>query len=649
MFQRFGFSPLKIMVDLSLPLYYNEVESGPAAGGGKIMRLVTMMQALKKGSATDWKKIPETKWEQIRKDPYYAPHVALMRERAAEKGGKLLECIPYSYFKLFDETGSRTEFQQIYRDHRNAMSVFAMAALIDGTHIDDLENAIWAICDEYSWCLTAHFRYGGTKIPALLNPAPTADNKMKPYLHEQPEMIDLCAAQTAADLAEITTLLEDKLAPIVVYRARKLIRERVLEPFMAINKPFHWETVPMNWASVCGGGVGIAAMYMIDDDDMLAPILTRCTESMECYLSGFKADGVCAEGLGYWSYGLGHFMIYADLLKRRTAGEVDLFAEPITHKVALFHQNAFLNKNNAVCFSDCHAHVMYDCYTTHYLYHIYPDVEIPPQEYANPIMGGGDYFTPVLRNFLWTEPDDKCGPPADADSLYNETQWAISRKTFDTCRVAFAAKGGDNNEPHNHNDLGSFVLDVNGDVLLGDLGGGMYSRQYFSAERYTMLVNGSHGHPVPIIDGKLQVPGEEAAAADYQAEADETAVRVRMELASAYPDAGVSSFVRAFTFTKTGTPTLTIDDTFGWAGEAKPVTERFTTLVEPAVQADGSVLIRGENGAISLRAANGACAWKVTQTEYEEAPENLHQKAWLIDAELTPAAGETVSWVVSVV
>ena len=122
-----------------------------------------------------------------------------------------------------------------------------------------------------------------------------------------------------------------------------------------------------------------------------------------------------------------------------------------------------------------------------------------------------------------------------------------------------------------------------------------------------------------------------------------------MELASAYPDAGVSSFVRAFTFTKTGTPTLTIDDTFGWAGEAKPVTERFTTLVEPAVQADGSVLIRGENGAISLRAANGACAWKVTQTEYEEAPENLHQKAWLIDAEVEPASGDTVSWVVSVV
>lgn len=634
------------MVDLRGLLYYNEATDGSAAGGGTGMRLVTMIEALKNGSKTDWKQIPEEKWEQIRRDPYYAPHVALMRERAGKMEGKLLACIPYSYFKLYDETGSRTEFQQIYCDHRNAMSVFAMAALIDGTHIDDLENALWAICDEYSWCLTAHFRYGGTNIPALLNPAPTAANKMEPYLFDQPQVIDLCAAQTAADLAEITALLEDKLAPVVVYRVRKLIRERVLEPFMAINKPFWWETVPMNWAAVCAGGVGIAAMYMIDDDEMLAPVLTRCTESMECYLSGFKADGVCAEGLGYWGYGLGHFMIYADLLKHRTGGKVDLFAEPITHKVALFHQNAFLNKNNAVCFSDCHAHISYECYTTHYLYHTYPDVEIPPQEYAHPLMGGGDYFTPMLRNFLWTQPDDKCGPPADADVLYNETQWVISRKTYADGRVAFAAKGGDNDEPHNHNDLGSFVLDVNGDVLLGDLGAGMYSRQYFSEERYSMLVNGSHGHPVPIIDGKEQVPGREAAADDYQAQADETAVRVRMELAAAYPGTGVDSFVRTFTLDKTGTPTLTIADTFRWTNDPKPVTERFTTLVKPVVQVDGSVLIRGENGAVTLRAASGAADWKITETEYEESAENLHQKAWLIDAEATPASGETLAWVI---
>ena len=161
-----------------------------------------------------------------------------------------------------------------------------------------------------------------------------------------------------------------------------------------------------------------------------------------------------------------------------------------------------------------------------------------------------------------------------------------------------------------------------------------------------MLVNGSHGHPVPIIDGKEQVPGREAAADDYQAQADETAVHVRMELAAAYPGTGVDSFVRTFTLDKTGTPTLTIADTFRWTNDPKPVTERFTTLVKPVVQVDGSVLIRGENGAVTLRAASGAADWKITETEYEESAENLHQKAWLIDAEATPASGETLAWVI---
>lgn len=89
-----------------------------------------------------------------------------------------------------------------------------------------------------------------------------------------------------------------------------------------------------------------------------------------------------------------------------------------------------------------------------------------------------------------------------------------------------------------------------------------------------------------------------------RAQADETAVRVRMELAAAYPGTGVDSFVRTFTLDKTGTPTLTIADTFRWTNDPKPVTERFTTLVKPVVQVDGSVLIRGENGAVTLRAAS---------------------------------------------
>lgn len=62
---------------------------------------------------------------------------------------------------------------------------------------------------------------------------------------------------------------------------------------------FAFETTANNWSAVCAGAVGIAAMYLIPGSRTLAPVLKRCMDAMEVYLSGFTADGACTEGLGY--------------------------------------------------------------------------------------------------------------------------------------------------------------------------------------------------------------------------------------------------------------------------------------------------------------------------------------------------------------
>lgn len=606
------------------------------------MRLTKMMDALKKydGGLLDW--VGEEKTNQIKNDPYYAKDLQLLRNAVQEMSGKPLSCIPYSYFKQFDETGSRTDFERVYDSHRRALSVFALSVLLDGTHLEDLENAIWALCDEYSWCLTAHFRYGGTNIPRIFNPAPRKDGKPDPYSFEQPYVVDLGAACTAAALSEVLCLLEDRLAPLVVHRARKVLMERIIEPFMAVNAPFWWETIPMNWAAVCANGVGVAAIYLIEDDEMLAPILTRCTQAMECYLDGFEADGVCAEGLGYWNYGFSHFVVYADLLKRRTNGEIDLFADELVHRVACFYQNGTLNENNAVCFSDCHDKARHQRFLVHYLHSVYGDVEVPKAEYEEDFSASLSDANRLLRDLFWSDPaNDTDGNKPDGEALYQETQWAICRKTVDGASVGFAVKGGHNEEPHNHNDVGSYLLDIDGEVLLGDVGAGMYTRQYFSAERYDFLVNGSQGHPVPIINGKTQIEGKDARATVYHAEADEEKMTVYMEMAAAYGLEGLSSLERHVEFNK-NSAVLSVADTYAFSGEPMAVTERIPTKVCPTLLDDGGVVIRGEKAAVKIT-CDVPCTWTITETEYPESSENLHQKAWLIDAAVIPASGDTVT------
>ncbi|MFR6332585.1 MAG: hypothetical protein ACLUOI_29915 [Eisenbergiella sp.] len=73
-----------------------------------------------------------------------------------------------------------------------------------------------------------------------------------------------------------------------------------------------------------------------------------------------------------------------------------------------------------------------------------------------------------------------------------------------------AAKGGNNGESHNHNDV---KLPASGgdEMLLTDLGAGEYTRDYFSEKRYEILCNHSFGHSVPVIDGKGQKEGTEYA------------------------------------------------------------------------------------------------------------------------------------------
>ncbi len=597
------------------------------------MRLVETMNALKQGSGAPLNLVTEEKLEQIRSHPFYADAVAEVRAYAAEKAGQLIPMLPYSYFKLFDETGSRTEYQDVYSDQRDRLNNFLLTALLDGTHISDVEDAIWAICDNFSWCYPAHFGYGGTNVVETLNAPPAGDGKPVPFLRHQAQMIDLGATGTARQLAEAIALLGDKLAPAVVHRAHQNITERVLKPFMEINTPFWWETTLNNWGAVCAGNIGIAAMYMIKDDAMLAAVLKRCTDTMLCYLDGFEEDGVCAEGLGYWNYGFSHFVFYADMLKRRTAGAIDLFKDERVHTIAVFYQNAFLNENNAVCFSDCHDKSTYSYYLNHYLYGVYDDVELPAAEYAAP-MGV------TLRNFIWSNPDYPTGTWKDRDALYNATQWVISRATVDGVQVSFAAKGGHNNEPHNHNDVGSFLLDIGGEVLLGDLGAGLYTRQYFGPERYTILVNGSQGHPVPVIGGKTQAEGKAACAVGYTATATEEAVTASMEMAPAYALENLTSLKRELGFCKT-CGSVKVRDTFTFAGAAETVAERITTKVKPALQPDGTVVIQGKKAGVKI-ACSVPCQWKITEEEYEEAADNLHQKAWLVDAMVTPENGEPV-------
>lgn len=533
-----------------------------------------------------------------------APAVTLSRERTEEiKANPLLKdaflslekcrdfyrerplyAIPFSMFKRYEADGDRTEFEyheKGYFMHRGHLKTWALSSIFrgDDEDIKMLEDTIWAICDEFTWSLPAHMS-GSQGI----------------YNSYQPDRytIDLFAAETGDALAEIIQLVGDRLDPLVVKRAKREIQNRIIDRYLYGDlSDFWWSRGTNNWAAVCAGSVGMAAICELDDDQKLADIIERLLISMRTFMSGFPEDGACLEGMGYWSYGFGYFSCFADMLYRRTGGEIDLFDDEAVHRVALFPAKTFFAGSRTVSFSDAGSRGGMGLGMTTMLASHYPDMAVPDTARLSESIGtlGCHRFALELRSFIWSKNERPASQKSGGIYPLPYAQWYIANGADG---FGFAAKAGNNAEPHNHNDVGHFITFKNGDEFFCDLGSGEYSKQYFGKERYTFLHCGAHGHSLPIINGRYQLAGADRKATDVSV----TERGISMDIARTYDDPTLEKAERAYTF-ESETSVVTLKDRFVFTKEPESLAERFVTLIEPRLEA-GKIVLATDKAEMSL-------------------------------------------------
>ena len=541
-------------------------------------------------------------WEVIRTSPFFHDLLQAAETEARVYLNQPIRALPYSKLKLFETTGSRQEYEFDYFEHRKRLHIFAVLSLIydDPRYRAALEDTIWAICDEYTWCLPAHLKDHSRNMAEAVPEIIMEQGILRQKLRDQELMLDLFAAETGFALAEILSLLEARIAPLVVVRARREIFRRILEPYTELGPALWWETSTMNWASVCAGSIGAAALYLIEDDLVLAPVLRRVVDTMDCYLKGFGEDGACTEGISYWTYGFGFFTYFAALLKQRTAGRLDLLQGDKVRRIALFQQRCYMTANYVVSFSDAELTANFMPGLTHYLKSVFPEVEIPERQYQSLWEDDTIRRWPhLIRNIVWSDSRNPSGLTAEGTDYFPDAQWLISRRKLGANRICFAAKAGHNDEPHNHNDLGGFILYINGDSLFADIGRGEYTRQYFGPERYEFFCAGSRGHSVPEVAGAHQKAGRQYAARVIETRTDATKDMMVMEIAPAYGDPNLGSLVRRFDFIKAGDPELILNDSYQFLHPA-PVTERLISFYQPLLMADGRIRLEGPHSCLEI-------------------------------------------------
>ena len=443
------------------------------------------------------------------------------------------------------QTGDRRKFESSYNELKGRVEMFFMAYLIsnDKKYIPHLCDAIWDVCNMESWGLSAH-------VP---------ENEP---LDKRRCWLELCSCHVGRLFGEIIVLISDVLPEIIVRRMKNEVRERIIDSFQKYD--FWWYTSDNNWSSVCISGVLASYIYVTDKSETLK-MIPKMQSCAEYYLKGFDDEGCCKEGYGYWGYGFRYFCMFAELLRNYTDGEINYFENPKVHSIAKFQEYMAINDKECVRFSDADSKFNPPLPLTHFLKKIYPDLEIPSIPAPS---------TPLsLYEYFWCEPEFKGSHMNPKSHIFHETQWFIHRGE----KYNFACKAGKNREPHNHLDVGSFMISSLGSVTFTDPGCAEYTRQYFDqSTRYDIPGPAARSHSVPIINGKYQVVSD-VKSQIYVENPDEYA----FSMEGAYDEATLKSLTRHFICER---KRIVMKDKYTFLEMPESITERFVTLKEPILE-----------------------------------------------------------------
>ncbi|MBQ6936963.1 MAG: heparinase II/III family protein [Clostridia bacterium] len=502
---------------------------------------------------------PSEKREMLIKSSVAKPFIDEIISSADVAIGEDNSAFKMSEYSLFYKTGNRTRFQKNYFDRRRKCSniMFAYWLTQDEKYLEPLVDYITYICDEFTWCVPAHCDMPGSSAQETI------------------EWVDLFQAETARLFAEIVMCVGDKLPNYTRSRMEYEIRRRIfasLERNIKESNKYWWENCKMNWATVCGAGCTMAALYFGTKEET-QKYVSRFTQCLDSYLDGIENDGCCQEGMSYWNYGFGHFVILAEAVKVYSDGEIDYFKNPKVRELSLFPQRIRMSASKVASISDGRENYTFKIGLMSFLKSLYGEILLPEIEYG--IRSGS---VDSVCELLWLDENYKSDKMTYETNYLSDSQWYVSRRE----KFSFAAKGGHNNEPHNHNDIGSFMINVGEESFISDLGCGEYVKETFKNEtRYNFIQNSSRGHSVPIVNGGYQCFGaqfssENAKASDSMFELD---------IQGAYESGSINRIRRQFMLDDNK---VTLVDTFDFAPDTQSVTERFISKKEPLI-CDGHV------------------------------------------------------------
>jgi hypothetical protein len=522
---------------------------------------------------------------------------------AGQNLGQSWPSLPASLFLDYARNGNRSRYEQVRRARRDRLTLAALAECIDGRgrFLDDVLDGVWLTCEESFWGVPAHIgaQKAGNTLPDVTEP-----------------IVDLFAAETSATLAWIDYLLGpqlDRLSKLARPRIHMEIRRRILDPLLARND-FWWlgfsgARAVNNWNPWINSNWLSSVLLIETDAERRAAALHKIVRSLDAFLDVYHDDGGCDEGPGYWGRAGASLFDCLELFHSASAGAIDVYDMPLIREMGAYIYRAHIAGPWYLNFADASAKVTPDAVLVWRYGQCVRDGKMQAfgawlagQEKDPRRLAVHESMLRSLRS-LFHYADIRAAsqparPPLVADVILPGTQVFAARLQEGSDRGFYlAAQGGHNAESHNHNDVGNFVVFLDGEPALVDIGVETYTARTFSSHRYEIWTMQSAWHNCPTINGVMQAAGRQYEARNFRAEPG----RVSMEIHAAYPqEAGCPRWLRELALDRRSNRVV-LRDAFELARresvEWNLITPRKVSLASPGrAVLDGRIVIEYEPG-----------------------------------------------------
>lgn len=381
----------------------------------------------------------------------------------------------------------------------------------------------------------------------------------------KPKSVDISATSWAANMAHAVAMLEDQLPPELVKGIKAKVKNEVINPYLealkyhqptdkanetnGFTKQCGWLETEDNWVAVCLANIIYATLILEDDINKQALAIEGAIKHIENYYNSFDQDGQTRGGARYWAFGVRHYLLLAERLLHATNGNINLYQHQKIPQILAFRDKWRLKTKNSG--------LLYGYYPT------FGDNKNPvrDEEMVNKIIAERTDSPHIVSpkklwqtNRAWAmEPLTSASLVAGMlklpkltypinktkDYLGEESGTSLSFSTEEPPLLALATKGGNNNEEHNHNDMGSYTIfeRVSQDtwsIVCGDQENHGYPKNYFGESRYNNPLVSSFGHPTPIINNTLQSTGIENKGSIVHYDTDPARTIIVYNLSSCY-------------------------------------------------------------------------------------------------------------------